>query len=141
MNSRTRSQGMVETLEAMKASLLPIPKIFVDSLSLRYHMALEVMRIGVGSSLHLETLVKVVALAGFLADDGYGMITRDDRIAAQEAARVALCHGQKLGQWFLDAEAFDNIARVVTLHDEQLRIAPFVAISTAGKKLDQFMSE
>jgi hypothetical protein len=132
---------MVETLEAIKAGLLPIPKVFAESLSLRYHMALEIMHRGVGSSNHLETLIKVVALTGFLADDGYGMMTYGERIAAQEAARVALGNGHKLGQWFLDEEAFDKIARVVTLHDEQLRIAPFMAVSAAGKKLDGFMSE
>jgi len=141
MNSRSRSQEVAETLEAIKASLLPIPTVFVDSLSLRNHMALEMMRIGFGSGFHLETLVKVVALCGFLADDGYGTVTHEERIAAQEAVKAALGRGHVLGQWSLDEEAFGDVARIVALHDEQLSIAPFVAVSAANKRLDGFMAE
>jgi hypothetical protein len=86
---------------------------------------------GASSSLHLETLVKVIALCGFLADDGYGTVAHDERIAAQEAVSAALVRGRGLGQWSLDEEAFGDIARMVVLHDEQLRITPFVAVSAA----------
>ncbi|WP_147329494.1 hypothetical protein [Paraburkholderia sp. DHOC27] len=137
MNPHKRSRSVVEVLEAIKASLLPLPDLLVESLSLRHHIALEMMRLGMGSSEHLHTLMKVVALAGVLADDGYGQLSQEDRLAAQDAAQAALLHGQELGKWFLAADGFDIIAKMVSLHDEQLRIAPFAAVFTAGKQIDQ----
>jgi hypothetical protein len=139
MSHGIRSNNMIETLEAVKASLLPLPSVFTESLSLRYHIALQVMRLGIGSGVHLETLIRVIALARFLAADGYGEINHAEIAEAQEAARAALSHGQNIGAWILDDAAFESIARIVTLHDEQLRIAPFVAVAAAGKKLDQFL--
>lgn len=141
MDSRINRREIIGTLDAAKAGLRPLPKMFVECMSLRYHIALEAMRSGAGSCLHLEALINAVALSGFLADAGYGVFPRSERVAVQKAAKAALEVGRAAGRWVLDEDMFDRIAKVLTLHDEQLRTAPFSAISSAGKWIDELTIE
>jgi hypothetical protein len=104
-----------------KTLLLPLPRAKADELGLRNHVALASMREGKGSVHAAQALLDVVMVSGFLAEAGYGLLDPAQAHSAEKAARDAIDRGKETDRWFLEPAEFEELVRIVTLYDGQLR--------------------
>ncbi|WP_156132254.1 hypothetical protein [Paraburkholderia terrae] len=102
---------------------LPIPTQIVDQLSMRYHVALESMKVGKGSAAAAQALLEMVIATGLLADCGCGRLDHQLTRKAEAAIASATRDGIALGTWKLSGHGFQALCSMVTEHDEQLSSA------------------
>jgi hypothetical protein len=120
---------------AAKTELLPLPKVVRDALSLEYHLHLEALRVGVGSIMALQMLMRVAMATNILSDLGYG--DRGGRAFEDylEAANRTLSLGNE-GSFRFDCNAYRIFASLLCHHDDQLEMAPVRAIDIVARRLE-----
>lgn len=115
---------------------MKLPREYVDTISLRYHLALVALATGHGAPDHVQWITEALLACSFLVESGYGSIESEMLWAANAAAVTSFEQGKHTGAWFLDEETVERYAAILTLHDDQLKTAPAGAIIEAVKKLD-----
>lgn len=120
-----------------KTMLLPIPRATADALALQVHLALSALRGDTATSGDARTLLQTQVLALTIANAGYGSLTPDEARRADDALIACFERGNREGVWRVDSEAFDALARIVTVYDGQLQSAPLWVLSEASERLDR----
>lgn len=120
-----------------KTMLLPIPRATADALALQVHLALSAMRGESATSRDAKTLLQTQVLALTIADAGYGELTPEEARRADDALLACFERGNRDGVWRVDGEAFDSLARIATVYDDQLRSAPMWVLADASERLDR----
>lgn len=120
-----------------KAMLLPMPRPVADELALQAHLVLATLRGDAGTCRDVQTLLQTQVLTLTIANAGYGMLTPEEARRADEALIACFDRGRQGGGWCLGDEAFDALARIVTVYDSQLHTAPLWALSEASERLDR----
>jgi len=133
-----RNTGAARARHA-KAMLLPIARQIADDLSLRVHLSLDALRRGVGSKTDAQTLTQIMLLTSYLAEAGFGSMSREEFCAADGAAASVFDTGRETNAWKLDDAAFALFASIATNYDRQLRRAPLWAITEASERLDRLI--
>ncbi|MEX3937534.1 hypothetical protein AB4Y32_38370 [Paraburkholderia phymatum] len=121
-----------------KTLLLPMPRTEVDRLCLQVHIALDVMRRGMGNAGAAQTLCQAMILTGLLAEAGYAEATFDQMRNAEDVISAAFDRGRDSGVWSLDENGFRQFAVIVSTYDRQLRRAPLAAVADASDRLERF---
>lgn len=137
--SFSRHPGAARARHA-KAMLLPIARPIADDLALRVHVALDVLRRGIGSKTDAQTLMQTVLLTGFLVEMGFGSVTGEHLGAADATVASIFDIGRETGQWKLDSDGFAALAPIATIYDRQLHSAPLWAVTDASERLDRFIT-
>jgi hypothetical protein len=133
-----RNTGAARARHA-KAMLLPIGRQIADDLALRVHLSLDALRRGVGSKTDAQVLTQIMLLTSYLAEAGFGSMSREEFCAADRAAASVFDMGRENNAWKLDDAAFALFASIATNYDRQLRRAPLWAITEASERLDRFI--
>jgi hypothetical protein len=119
--------------------LLPLPAATVRDLSLEYHLSLTSVRHGAGNAVLLVNLAKVMYLTYFLQDAGY-VQTFDRFHETEKAMERANRRGCETDQWYLDDGDYALFEAILTLHDQQLILAPAHAVLSANTRLNRFIA-
>jgi hypothetical protein len=120
-----------------KTMLLPIPRATADALALQVHLALSALRGEAASCRDAQTLLQTQVLALSIADAGYGNLTPEEARRADDALIACFERGGREGLWRIDDEAFEALARIVSLYDGQLQSAPMWVLAEASERLDR----
>lgn len=118
----------------------PLPQCAADPISLCYHIALEALRTGQGWFAAAQLLLDGVFFAAYLANAGYGCMSRDQIQQANDMLRNVVRCGKTTGVWRLDAQEFESIRSVINMHDVQIMTAPAGVLSDAVELLTSFRS-
>ncbi|REE06498.1 hypothetical protein B0G71_8173 [Paraburkholderia sp. BL27I4N3] len=102
---------------------LPIPAYIGDQFSLRYHIALESMKVGKGNAAAAQALLEMVLASGLLADCGHGRLDHRQTREAEKAIANATQEGLRFKVWRLSSDGYNPLCAVITEHDLQLRSA------------------
>jgi hypothetical protein len=89
----------------------------------------------------MQVLAEVVVLARFLSEAGYGRLEQEALIACNQVIAAAFDKGRESGVWEIDAQGYEWLAKVVQLHDQQLRTVTMGDLSTASRRLDKFKAQ
>ncbi|KVT80421.1 hypothetical protein WT25_16850 [Burkholderia territorii] len=116
---------------------LSLPREEFTALSLHYHAAFEALRIKQGSGHGARVLLQMVVLTGFIGDARRCELNFDALRAAENALCAAVEHGERIGEWQLDAEAEEVIGALLAWHDNQLRCAPLAVLVEAIERLER----
>ncbi|WP_322012291.1 hypothetical protein [Paraburkholderia sp. J12] len=119
-----------------KAMLLPIPRASANELALQVHLALASLRAG-GSDRDAQALLHAHVLSTSMADAGYGTLTQAQVCEADAALLACYERGRTGDGWRLEGAAFDALAAIVTVYDEQLQRAPLWVLTEASERLDR----
>lgn len=133
-----RNTGAARARHA-KAMLLPIARQIADDLALRVHLSLDVLHRGIGSKTDAQTLTQIMLLTSYLAEAGFGSMSREEFHAADRVAASVFDIGRETSVWELDDAAFALFASIATNYDRQLRRAPLWAITEASERLDRLI--
>ena len=114
-----------------------MPKSEADVLSTHAHCALQALRDGQGWLAGTQSLTEVLILTSYLAEAGYGQITREAWVQSESAINAAFAEGRATGIWKLDDAGFEQLSSVVNVHDAQLHNAPLCVLSAASERLDR----
>ena len=120
-----------------KMQLLPMPRSEADTLSLHAHCALQALRDGTGWMAGTQSLAEALILTAYIAEAGYGQITREAWVQSEIAISAAFAQGHATGVWKLDDASCEQIASVVCVHDAQLHTAPLGVLATASERLER----
>jgi hypothetical protein len=120
-----------------KLSLFPLPKRETDLLSLRAHCSLQALIDGRGWLGGVQSLTEVLILTSFVAEAGYGQISRETWLDAEAALNAAFGKGRDAGVWQIDADGSGRVCAVLAMHDAQLSGAPLGVLATASERLEQ----
>ncbi|PXW15440.1 hypothetical protein [Paraburkholderia caballeronis] len=131
-----RSSGNARARRS-KTMLLPIPRATADGLALQVHLALSALRGGYATGNDAQTLLQTQVLVLSIVNAGYGELTPEEASRADDALLACFERGGREGAWRLDDEAFDALARIVTVYDGQLRSAPLWVLTDASERLDR----
>ncbi|NML34574.1 hypothetical protein [Paraburkholderia antibiotica] len=134
-----RNTGAARARHA-KAMLLPIARQVADDLALRVHLSLDALRRGAGSKTDAQTLTQIMMLTAYLAEAGFGAMSREEFHAADQTASAAFGIGRERDEWKLDEAGFELFASIATNYDRQLHRAPLWAITEASERLDRFIA-
>ncbi|SMG60333.1 hypothetical protein [Paraburkholderia susongensis] len=135
----SRNTGVARARHA-KAMLLPMPRQIADDLALRVHLSLDALRRGAGSKTDAQTLTQIMLLAGYLAEAGFGSMSREEFCAADRIAAAVFDRGKESGEWKLDEAGFALFASIATNYDRQLHRAPLWAVTAASEQLDRVIA-
>jgi hypothetical protein len=122
-----------------KAMLLPIARRIADDLALRVHLSLDALRRGIGSKTDAQALTQIVLLTSYLAEAGFGSMSREEFYAADRVAAAVFDIGRETDVWKLEDAEFGLLASIATNYDRQLRRAPLWAIMEASERLDRLI--
>ena len=120
-----------------KMQLLPMPRPEADRLSLHAHCALQALRDGHGWMAGTQSLAEVLILTAYVAEAGYGQITREAWLQSESAINAAFAEGQATGVWKLDDASCEQLAGVVCVHDVQLHNTPLGILAAASERLER----
>ena len=120
-----------------KLSLIPIPKREADLLSLHAHCALQALIDGHGWLNGVQSLTEVLILTSFVAEAGYGQISRQTWLDAEAALNAAFVKGRDETIWQIDADGSARVATVLAMHDAQLDGAPLGVLAGASERLER----
>jgi hypothetical protein len=125
-------------MPATKAMLLPPTAKSARALSLRHHLALAALKGGSGNGHLLTELIRVVYVAWYLQEAGFGATDLEHYLEAERT--LASCGARAAGEniWQLDAADTSAIERVLALHDWQLEHVPISAMLEVQKRLTRF---
>jgi hypothetical protein len=98
-----------------------------DEVAFHYHAALASVRAQHGEMVHLQRLLQMVILTGFIADVHALPIQPDVLRRAERSLVQALDRARSTGIWTLDEPDLELCAAILTHHDHQLRTAPLGA--------------
>ena len=120
-----------------KMQLLPMPRTEADTLSLHAHCALQALRDGAGWIAGTQSLAEVLILTAYVAEAGYGQISREAWLQSEAALNAAFAQGHATGVWKLDNANCEQLASVVCVHDAQLHSAPLGVLAAASERLER----
>lgn len=120
-----------------KTMLLQIPRSTADSLALQVHLALSALRGESASASDAKTLLHTQVLALTIANAGYGELTPEEASRADDALIACFERGHRDGVWRIDDDAFDALARIVSVYDGQLQSAPLWVLAEASERLER----
>jgi hypothetical protein len=118
---------------------LPINRASADAMSLRYHVSLEALRVGRGYVGAAQALATAMVVAFFLADAGYGKMSREAFSKSEDILARCIKAGRTTDEWYFDDRGYQNFSALLKLHDRQLRKAPFSALLRANDQFKAFM--
>jgi hypothetical protein len=133
MNKRGKS-GKTST----RAMLLPPTAGSVRELSLRYHLALAALRSGEGNGYLLSELIRVLYVAWYLHEVGYGQPAAGLFADAEAALDRSASRATRDDAWHLEPRECAAVEKLLALHDEQLQQAPIKAMLEVQKRLAHF---
>jgi len=120
-----------------KAQLLPHTVAYVREQSLGWHLALAAFKAGKGNGELLAKLVKVLYLAWYLQEAGFGAVEREVYLDAEHILDAA-ARGASRDVWIIEtADCFPIIA-ILDLHERQLLGAPVCAVDKAEARVVRF---
>src|ERR1700709_186273 len=122
-----------------KLPLLPITRASADDMSLRYHVSLEALRVGHGYVGAAQALATAMVVAFFLADAGYGTMSREAFSIREDILARGIKTGGSADEWYFDDRGYQIFSALLKLHDRQLRKAPFSALLRANDRLKSFV--
>jgi hypothetical protein len=122
-----------------KLPLLPITRASADDMSLRYHVSLEALRVGHGYVGAAQALATAMVVAFFLADAGYGTMSREAFSISEDILARCIKTGRSTDEWYFDDRGYQIFSALLKLHDRQLRKAPFSALLRANDRLKSFV--
>ncbi|WP_233852898.1 hypothetical protein [Paraburkholderia sp. HD33-4] len=108
--------------------------------SLSYHLALAVCRDGHGNGHLFNELIRVVYVAWFLQQAGYGNERVECYKMAEYSVEAALELADRLNEWILAEDAIPVFERLLALHDAQLAMAPLHKVIRAERQLWHFLA-
>jgi len=117
--------------------LLPLPDEVIGELLIEYHMTLANLRRGAGDFRHFATMARVVVLTCHLFQAGYGEAQVDGLMEVQDALDRSHRKAVDTGIWGVDEAAFELLADLLVLHEEQLRAAPLNVVAKWNDKVEQ----
>jgi hypothetical protein len=120
--------------------LLPMDQASARERSLSYHLALAVCRDGHGNGHLFNELIRVVYVAWFLQQAGYGNERVECYKMAEYAVEAALELADRLNEWILAEDAIPVFERLLALHDAQLATAPLHKVMEAERQLRHFLA-
>jgi hypothetical protein len=120
-----------------KMLLLPMPRSEADTLSLHAHCALQALRDGTGWMAGTQSLAEILILTAYVAEAGYGQISREAWLQSEIALNAGFAQGQATGAWKLDHASCEQLASVVCVHDAQLHNAPLGVLAAASERLER----
>jgi len=120
-----------------KTMLLQIPRSTADALALQVHLALSALRGDSATASDAKTLLETQVLALTIANAGYGDLTAEEAGRADDVLIACFDRGHRDGVWRIDDEAFDALARIVTVYDGQLQSAPLWVLAEASERLER----
>ncbi|MBC8749482.1 MULTISPECIES: hypothetical protein [Paraburkholderia] len=112
----------------------------VQKQSLASHLALVACRDGHGNGHLFNELMRTVYLAWFLQQDGYGSEPAGRFKAAEYAVEAALELAHAADRWVLGEDAVPVFESLLALHDAQLATVPLHKITSAERRLRQFLA-
>jgi Cys-tRNA synthase (O-phospho-L-seryl-tRNA:Cys-tRNA synthase) len=114
-----------------------MPKQEADVLSLHAHCALQALLDGRGWVNGVQSLTEVLILTSFVAEAGYGVISRQTWIDAEDALNAAFKTGRETGIWEIDFTELGCVGAVLAAHDAQLASAPLGVLASASERLER----
>jgi hypothetical protein len=114
-----------------------MPKQEADVLSLHAHCALQALLDGRGWVSGVQSLTEVLILTSFVAEAGYGAISRQTWIGAEAALNAAFKTGRETGIWEIHSTGLNCVGAVLAAHDAQLARAPLGVLANASERLEQ----
>ena len=120
-----------------KMQFLPMPRTDADTLSLHAHCALQALRDGAGWMAGTQSLAEILILTAYVAEAGYGQISREAWLQGEIALNAGFAQGQATGVWKLDDASCEQLASVVCVHDAQLHNAPLGVLAAASERLER----
>jgi hypothetical protein len=138
--SSSGKKRRVASQVAASTRLLPLPDEVVSALLIDYHMALASLRQGRGDLHHFVTMARVVVVSCHLFDAGYGEAHIDGLMEVHEALDRSHRMAAQTGNWCVDDATFELLADLLTLHEQQLREAPFHVVARSNEKMEQGVS-
>lgn len=92
-------------------------------LGMAYRGAYEALKTGHGVEGHFHTLACTANIALVMCERGFGAEYLDSAIHAQDAIVRCFARSKGLGKFLLDGDGIVAIAKLMDLHDAQLKIA------------------
>lgn len=138
MNKKKSNRHASGRMTAYKAVLLPPTAKSARALSLRHHLALAALKGGTGNGHLLTELIRVVYVAWYLQEAGFGAIAPGNYLEAERALARCGVRGVRDDIWQLDQADTQALERVLALHDWQLEHAPISAMLEVQKRLTRF---
>ncbi|MFM0078758.1 hypothetical protein P0D72_07690 [Paraburkholderia sediminicola] len=105
---------------------------------MRYHLALEVLKAGTGNGHLLTELIRVVYVAWYLQEAGFGAIDSGYYLKAERTLARSGARAVETNIWQLDLADTTVLERVLALHDWQLQRVPISAMFEVQKRLTRF---
>ena len=120
-----------------KMRLLPLPRGESDRFSLQNHAALTALAARQGSAASLQQLLDMIILTGFIDEARSRELNPETLATAGHAIEAAHSRGTSSGEWYLDDEARDLCAALVSWHDKQLASVPRYVLEEAVERVDR----
>ncbi|CAD6549896.1 hypothetical protein LMG27952_04936 [Paraburkholderia hiiakae] len=108
--------------------LLPLPESAVRQRMIAYHLTLSSLRLQRGDLAHFVTMAQIIVSTSHLFDAGYGRARIEGLTEAHDALERSLRAALASGIWGIDPATFELFAELLTLHEEQLHVAPLEAV-------------
>lgn len=138
MNRKRNGGRYVSSRKSAKATLLPPTLESVRSLSLRNHLALAALRAGSGNGHLLSDLIRVLYLAWYLREAGFGAVDRLLFPEAAEALERSAARATADDVWQVGPDDAAILERLLALHDQQLASTPVGVMLAAQRRLLRF---
>jgi hypothetical protein len=124
-----------------KQMLLPMRAATATEVSLANHLALAVIRSQHGARHQFNELMKVVYMAHYLQEAGFGSEPRNTFVAAESGVRKARARGKAENIWIADDATTSALARIVSLYDWQILCAPVWTVLHAEDQLMRLIND
>jgi len=120
-----------------KAQLLPHTAAHAREQALSWHLALAAFKAGKGNGNLLAKLAKVLYLAWYLQEAGFGTVEREVFLEAERILDAA-ASGASRDAWIIEADDCFSIITIFDLHERQLLCAPVFAVDEAQLRVARF---
>jgi hypothetical protein len=86
-----------------------------------------------------QALATAMVVAFFLADAGYGTMSRETFSICEDILARCIKTGRATDEWYFDDRGYQIFSALLKLHDRQLRKAPFSALLRANDRFKSFV--
>jgi hypothetical protein len=117
----------------LAVSLLPLPEAAIRQRMIAYHITLSSLRLQRGDLAHFVTMAQIIVSTSHLFDAGFGSARIEGLSEAHDALERSLRAAVDSGAWGIDQATFELFADLLTLHEEQLCVAPRKAVTAAAQ--------
>jgi hypothetical protein len=98
-----------------------------------YHLTLRNLRLHRGDLAHFVTMAQVIVSSSRLFDAGFGNARIEGLAEAHDALERSLRTSADTGVWGIDQSTFELFADLLTLHEDQLGMAPLHCVIASTK--------